>query len=127
MKNYLLFFLLSISIMSCERYDEELIPLAGVYEGVLVGDGAIFTMSISVDRNDIILDAPFDGFEFAILESNVRNEDQEVFDLDFCNQEIYPDVFICGEGFYSYGDLQLNYELDFGFGVQEFILVATKY
>lgn len=126
MKKYLLLLILIPAFMGCEEYDDALVPLVGVYEGVLVGEPGVFTMSVSVEGNDLIIDAPFDGFTFGIIESNVRNEEQEIIDLDFCGQELYPDVFICGDGFYNYGDIQLSYELDFGFGIEEFIIVATK-
>ena len=124
-KLLLLFFVLS-GLISCERYQDELVPLVGVYEGIIVGEPGAFTMSVAVEGNDLIIDAPFDGFSFSIINANVRNEDEDIIDLDFCGQQIHPDVVICGDGFFNFGDIQLWYELDYGFGVEEFVLVATK-
>ena len=124
---YLFLVLCALFCFSCEPYNEELIPLAGVYEGVVVGQPNVFTMSVAVEGNDILIDAPFDGFGFSLLVVDVDNEDRDVVDLEFCNQEIYQDVSICGMGYYSYGDLQLDYELDFGDFTDSYTLVASKF
>lgn len=123
---YLLCFSLVFFLPACDPLDEELVPMVGVYEGHLVGISGPFSMNIFLDGNDLFMEAPFEGFEYSVIEVDVNNKDQEIVDFEFCNQDIGFDLTACGDGIFSNGSLQLDYEIDNGSFVERLTLVASK-
>ena len=76
MKQTLLFFVLMIGLASCtEKFNEDVLTIAGVYEATVVGVDGPFAVTISIDHDkDIIIDAPFDGNSWFLVEAKVKNE-----------------------------------------------------
>ena len=128
MKNFLLFLLLVVIISSCEQYDEDVLEMTGIYEGNVVGVTGPHTMSVSYDRGDeIVIEAPFDGFIWTQVFADVDDQEDRVKDIDIYEQQIGPGIFIWGDGSYFNGTLQLDYTIDFGFEIIDFRILATQF
>jgi len=130
MKNhfYLFLSLICLTSIACEDYNERLVPLIGVYDGQVVGVSNLFSFSVSLDAgDDVLIDAPFDGLNYTVLDVRVNRQEEEIMELEFCDQALDSNAFICGSGIYSFGTLQLDYEIDNGLFVETFTLVATKF
>lgn len=128
MKQILLLFFFGslLSLMSCQQI-RPLVPVVGVYDGFVIGQSDVFAMNVSVGGSeDIIIDAPINGFDFTTFEANLSNNNQEIIRIDFCSDALDRNIFICGDGYYFDNSLQLDYEVDSGGFVEVFSLVATK-
>ena len=128
MKDFILFFSLIALFTSCERFDEDVLEITGLYEGNVVGVTGPHTMSISYDRGDeIVIEAPFDGFIWTQVLADVDDQEDRVKDIDIYEQQIGPGIFIWGEGSYFEGTLQLDYTIDFGREILDFRILATQF
>lgn len=108
------FILLSLSLLfiSCDEYDSDTFEIAGVYEARIVGLNGSFSMPISIEYGDeLVIEAPFDGTIWDIVYADVDCNDCEIKDIDIEWQELDNGVSISGRGAYSYGTIQLDYEM----------------
>jgi hypothetical protein len=128
MKKILLVFLVAGLFSACERYDEDVLEMTGIYEGNVVGVTGPHTMSVSYDRGDeIVIEAPFDGFVWTQVFADVDDQEDSVKDINIYEQEIGPGVFIWGDGSYFQGTLQLDYTIDFGRELVDFRILASQF
>ena len=128
MRNFILLILLAFSINSCEKYDEFVLEITGLYEGNVVGITGPHTLSISYDRGDnIVIEAPFDGFVWSYIYADVDHQEDRLKEIDIYEQEIGPGIFIWGEGSYFDGTLQLDYSIDFGYEIIDFRIIAIQH
>lgn len=128
MKKVLLVFLVAGFFTACEQYDEDVLEMTGIYEGNVVGVSGPHTISVSYDRgDDIVIEAPFDGFVWTQVYADVDDQEDNVKDINIYEQEIGPGVFIWGDGSYFQGTLQLDYTIDFGRELVDFRLLASQF
>jgi hypothetical protein len=121
LSTFLLFF-------SCDTLDQDVIPIVGVYESHVQGLAGPFSMSVSADRGDnILIEAPFDGFEWIVIEADVDNQQEDFKEIKIFDQEVGNGVFIEGEGFFFDGTMQLDYSIDFGNDRLDFRLIGSKF
>lgn len=127
-----LFYLLTlctatIFLTSCERYDDEVLPVIGVYEANVVGVSGPFSVSISVDHGDNIrIDAPWDGENWAVLDADVDNEFEFEKRIKIFDQEIGDGVRIWGDGIFFDYTIQLDYTIRIDGVKYNYTLVGTK-
>jgi len=130
MKNfiYLLGFLSTILLISCDPYDEDILPIVGSYEANIIGLVGSFDMAISTTGGDNIrIDAPFDGFDYYLVDADIDNEEEWRKEIDIDRQEIAPDVYIEGRGVYFDYSIQLDYSIEDFTGEYDFTLVASQF
>ncbi len=128
MKKILLVFLIAGLFTACEQWDEDVLEMTGLYEGNVIGISGPHTMSVSYDRGDeIVIEAPFDGFIWTQIFADVDDQEENIKDIDIYDQEIGPGVFIWGDGSYFQGTLQLDYTIDFGRERVDFRILASQF
>ena len=116
-----------ITITSCEKYDEDFFQITGIYDARVVGLTGPHDIGISYDNGDnIVIEAPFDGFVWIAVYADVDNQDEAVKQIDIHWQEIGPGIFIEGEGAYLNGSLQLDYTIDFTTEIIDFRIVGSQ-
>ena len=124
---YLILLCLGLFIISCEKYDEDVLPVIGVYEANIVGEGGPFSISVSSDfGNNILIDAPWDGENWFVAEARVTNEFDFEKDLRVKNQEIENGVRLSGDGIFFDYSIQLDYTIRIDGVRHDFTLVGTK-
>lgn len=127
MKYSIVVFLVLISMVSCDDYNDEIFEIAGVYQASIVGDRGSFDMPISIDYGDnIIIEAPFDGSVWDIVYADIDCTTCDIKEIKIEEQQLEQGVFIQGYGAYSYGSIQLDYSMLIFNDEYEFTLIATK-
>jgi len=125
---YLPLFILGFLVLtSCEKYQDEILPVVGVYEANVIGVAGPFSISISVDYGDnLYIDAPWDGEVWNVIDAFVHNEADFKKFIRIRDQRLSDGVRIWGEGvFYDY-TIQLDYTVRI-IGVNEhFTMVGKK-
>jgi hypothetical protein len=120
--------LLILTLSSCQDIDEDIIPVVGVYRAHVVGIIGPFDLIISTDGgDDIIIEAPFDGFDWYTVKADIDDQTQAIMDINIRNQEIDNDIKMKGSGFYNEGTIELKYSINFGSKVTNFTIVGTKF
>lgn len=128
MRNFLLFLFSFTFLTACAKYDEEVLPVVGVYEAHVLGLTGPVSISVSIDHGEeIFIEAPFDGFEWIVVEANVN--DKEAFDkeIKIRRQWVGGDVEIWGNGIYYDHTIQLDYTMRFGNAEYDYTLIGTKF
>lgn len=126
MKQLIFTLLTSLTLFSCQ-VDEEIIPLVGIYRAHVLGVAGPFDLIISTHQNDnVLIEAPFDGINWAIIEADIDDKDLTVKDIDILSQQIYTTTTIKGDGFYSGNTLELEYCIKEGNDCLTYKIVATK-
>ncbi|WP_235297865.1 hypothetical protein [Portibacter marinus] len=124
---YVALIFLTLIIISCEKYDEEILPVVGVYEANVVGVSGPFSISVSSDRgNRILIDAPWDGENWAVLEARIRNEHEWDKDIVIREQWLADGVTLVGEGIFFDYSIQLDYIIWIDNIRHDFTIVGTK-
>ena len=128
MKRTLLFAtLVSLVFTSCFVIDENILPVVGIYRAHIVGVAGPFDLIISTDRrDDVIIEAPFDGDYWYTLKADIDDQTKRIIDIDIHSQQIDQGIMIKGDGFFVNGTLELRYTMKFGSETVNFKLVATK-
>ena len=128
MKRTLLFAtLVSLVFTSCFEIDENILPVVGIYRAHIVGVAGPFDLIISTDRrDDVIIEAPFDGDYWYTLKADIDDQTKRIIDIDIHSQQIDQGIMIKGDGFFVNGTLELRYTMKFGSETVNFKLVATK-
>ena len=125
---YTISILSTLLFVACEPYDEDILPLVGSYEGSIIGLTGSFDMAVSTSGGDNIrIDAPFDGFDYYVIDADIDNEEQFRKEIDIDFQEIAPNVYIEGRGVYFDNSIQLDYTIEDSFGAFDFTLVASQF
>ncbi|MBK8621923.1 MAG: hypothetical protein IPN79_09205 [Saprospiraceae bacterium] len=126
MKQLIFTLLTSFTLFSCQ-VDEEIIPLVGIYRAHVLGVAGPFDLIISSDRGDnVLIEAPFDGVNWAITEADIDDKDLTVKDIDILSQQIYTTATIKGDGFFSGNTLELEYCIKEANDCLTYKIVATK-
>lgn len=130
MKSYLLTVSLLLMVFffsSCEKYREDILPLAGVYEANVVGVSGPFSVSISVDYgNNVLIDAPWDGEIWSVIEAHIRNEGLYRKIIRISAQNIGDGVRIWGEGIWYDYTFQLEYTIRIDGINYDYTLIGSK-
>ncbi len=128
MRVYLLLFVpFLFGITSCEKFRDDVLPIAGVYEANVVGVAGPFSMSISIDHGDnILIEAPFDGEHWEVIGADVDTEYGEHMDIDIDHTDLSPNVYLSGDGFFLNGDVQLDYDITINGKREHYTIVGSK-
>ena len=125
-----LFYLLimaAIFLASCDDIDERIYPVVGIYRAHVLGVAGPFDLIISTESGDnVLMEAPFDGFEWYIVKADIDNQDKKVMDIDIPSQDIGGGIRISGNGFYNDGTVELSYTVDFGNEKLRYKLIGTR-
>lgn len=114
-------------LISACRPDERVVPLVGVYRAHIQGLAGPFDLIVSTHQGDnVLIEAPFDGNSWTIIEVDVDDHLQNIVDLDILKQDIYFDAVIHGDGFFSNNTLELEYCIKEGGNCTWYKIVATK-
>jgi hypothetical protein len=119
--------MISLFLVSCEKYQDEVLPVVGVYEANVLGVGGPFSISISVDYGDnLLIEAPWDGEVWDLVEANLQNEFDFKKFIRIRDQRLADGVRIWGEGvFYDY-TIQLDYTIRIEGVSEHYTIVGTK-
>ena len=129
MKKILILAAILISISSCEKYDDCVLPIVGVYEAHIVGVSGPFDLVISESHGDKIkIDAPWLENTWSVLDANIDGcfEDDVKMDIDIPTQTFDEYRDIGGKGFYSDYTIQIDYTIYDGDDRYEYTIVGTK-
>ncbi len=119
--------LIGLILTSCEKYQEPILPVVGVYEANVVGVGGPFSISISVDFGDnILIDAPWDGEYWNVVEAEVRDEFEFEKRIRIFDQVLADGTRIYGEGIFFDYTIQLDYTVRYGGERYDYTIVGTK-
>ncbi len=122
-----IFIMISLFLVSCEKYQDEVLPVVGVYEANVLGVAGPFSLSVSVDYGDNLrIEAPWDGEVWDIVEANLQNEADFKKFINIRDQRLDEGVRIWGEGvFYDY-TIQLDYTIRIDGVSEHYTIVGTK-
>jgi hypothetical protein len=124
----LLFSVLAVILFSsCQEIDENILPVVGIYRAHVVGVAGPFDLIISTERgDDVLIEAPFDGFDWYTLTADIDNQTERTMDFNIRNQQIAPFTDIKGTGFFRDGTIELRYSINFDGETVNFKVVGTK-
>ena len=118
----------TLFLFACEEYNENILPIVGTYEASIIGVGGPFDMAISTTGGDNIrIDAPFDGFDYFLVDADIDDEEQLRKEIDIDRQEVAPNVFIEGRGVYFDFSIQLDYTIEDQFDEYDLTLVGSQF
>lgn len=129
LKRITIYFLLisGFLLTSCEKYQEEILPIVGVYEANVIGLAGPFSISIAVDYGDNIqIDAPWDGENWIVVDAEVRNEFDFQKRIKIFDQNLEDGTRIWGEGVFQDYSLQLDYTIRIDRVEYDYTIVGTK-
>jgi hypothetical protein len=116
-----------ISFSSCQEIDENILPVVGIYRAHVVSVAGPFDLIISTKRgDDVLIEAPFDGFDWYTLTADIDNQTERTMDFNIRNQQIAPFIDIKGTGFFRDGTIELRYSINFDGETVNFKVVGTK-
>lgn len=119
--------LLVFLISSCEKYDEDVMEIAGVYEAHVTGVAGPFSMVISADYgNSIKIDAPWLKDTWALIQADVRDKEDYSKRINIYSQKFDGNKRIYGEGVFQNYTLQIDYTIEDGNDLYHYTLVGTK-
>jgi len=119
--------LLGISFYSCNEIDENILPVVGIYRAHVVGVAGPFDLIISTDQgDDVIIEAPFDGFDWYTIKADVDNQTERTMNFSITNQNIASFTDMKGTGFFRDGTIELRYSINFDGETVNYKLVGTK-
>jgi hypothetical protein len=128
MKNLLFISVLAIFLLtSCEKYDEDIMPVVGNYEASILGVAGPFSMTIASDYGDnIIIEAPWLDDNYTLVDADVDEEEFYRLHIDIFRQNIGNGLVIYGEGIYQDFSVQIDYTIEDGNDLYHYTLVGTK-
>ena len=128
MKNLLLLFVLSLFLITaCEKYDEDIMPIVGVYEAHIAGVAGPFSMNITANYGDNIrIEAPWLDDNWHIIDADVDDKEYYSKDIDIPYQSIGEGLKIYGDGVYQDFSIQIDYTIEDGNDLYHYTLVGTK-
>jgi len=102
--------------------------MVGNYDSVIIGDPNAFTLTVSADFDDnILIEAPFDGIAWDVVEADVDCEECDLKEIDIFRQDLGSGITIEGRGAYSFGTIQLDYTLWLRRDVFEYTIVGSLF
>lgn len=120
--------LISVAFTSCQRIDEDILPLVGIYRAHIIGVAGPFDLIIGTDRgDDVIIEAPFDGSDWYTVVADIDNQDKSIMDINIHNQDISSGVKMKGNGFFQNGTLEIKYNITVSGVKTQYTIVGTKY
>lgn len=126
MKHFMICSLLFLFI-SCEEYDIDTFEVAGLYQARIVGLNGSFEMPITIEFGDeLTIEAPFDGTIWDVVYADIDCNDCEIKEIYIDRQRLEDGVFISGSGAYSYGTIQLDYDMSIFDENFSYSLVGSK-
>lgn len=128
MKKLILLFVLSVFLFTaCEKYDEDIMPIVGVYEAHISGVAGPFSMNITAHYGDNIrIEAPWLDDNWYIVDADVDDKEYYLKDIDIPNQQIGDGLRIYGEGVFQDFSIQLDYTIVDGDDLYHYTLVGSK-
>lgn len=129
MKNFYVLLIAMPLLFSCEKFDEDVIEISGLYHANVLGISGPHIISVAYDRGDeILIEAPFDGYEWTYIYADVDKQKDFIKEIDIYEQEIGPGVYIWGDGFYQDGTLQIDYTIEFSpFEIYDYRIVGVQH
>ncbi len=129
MKKSIIYLLLITSLASsCEDYNEDIFEIVGTYDANIIGVPGAFDMVVASDFGDnILIKAPFDGAVIDVISADIDCEVCEFKEIDIDRQEVDRNVIIWGRGLYSYGTIQIDYEMEIDGVWFEFTMIGTRF
>ncbi len=117
-----------ISFSACEKYDDCVLPIVGVYEAHVVGISGPFDMVISEYHGDRIkIDAPWLEDTWLVVDADINGcADDYKMDIRIPEQTFDEYRDIGGKGFYSDYTIQIDYTIYDGDDRYEYTIVGTK-
>lgn len=127
MKYGILLFIAASIFTSCEKYNEDVLPVVGVYHAHILSGSGDFSMGIQIDYGrNIRIDAPWDDFFWYEVDAKVRHEEDWDKDIKIPLQWIDDGIEIKGEGVFFENSIQLDYTLWIDGYPYEYTLVGSK-
>lgn len=112
MKLKLLILFACFAFSSCEKYDENVLPVVGTYTTHVVGGEGDFTMSISVDYGkNLTIDAPWDNNLWYAADAKLRHEENWNKEIRIPHQYLDNGIELKGEGIFFDHSIQLDYTI----------------
>lgn len=114
-------------LSSCEKYEEEVMPIVGLYEATISGVAGPFTMSIAADYGDnIIIEAPWLDDNWSLIDADVDEEGYYRMEINIPRQNIGDGLKLYGEGVFQDYSLQIDYTIEDGYDLYHYTLVGSK-
>jgi len=128
MMKSLVFLLITATLtISCENYNEDVFEVVGSYDTSIIGLPGSFDMIVASDSGDnILIEAPFDGSVIDVISADLDCVTCEFKEIDIERQELDGNIKIWGRGLYSYGTIQLDYEMDIDGVRSTFIMIGSR-
>jgi len=130
MKNLLLLSFLGIvmiSVSSCEKYDEDILPMVGVYEAHIAGVSGPFSMNITADYGDNIkIEAPWLEDQMKLVYADVNEEENFTKKIKIAEQTLSHGLRIYGDGVFQDYSVQIDYTIVDGYDLYHYVLIGTK-
>ena len=127
MRPLILLSFFAMLFISCEKYNEDVLPVVGVYNAHVIGGHGDFAMSIQVDYGrNITIDAPWDDFFWYVAEAKVRHEEDWDKEIRIPSQWLDHGIEIQGEGVFFDQSIQLDYSLWIDGHRYDYTIVGTK-
>lgn len=126
-KLFMLVILAGLFLVSCEKYDEDILPLVGVYEAHISGIAGPFSMNITSNYGDNVrIEAPWLDDNWSIVDADIDEKESYTKDIDIPNQPIGSGLRIYGEGVFQDYSIQIDYTIVDGNDLYHYTLVGTK-
>ena len=128
MKKLLIFSVLAVLLFgSCEKYDEDILPMVGIYEAYISGVAGPFSMNIVSDYGDnIIIQAPWLEDIDERVEADIDEVDHFRKKIQIHEQYLGKGRRIYGEGAFQDYSIQIDYTIVDGNELYHYTLVGTK-
>ena len=128
MKKLLILSVLALLVFSsCEKYDEDIMPVVGVYEAHITGVAGPFSMNITSNYGDnIIIEAPWLDGKWYLVDADIDFAGDYNKRIQIHDQPIGGGLRIYGEGAFQDFSIQIDYTIVDGNDLYHYTLVGTK-
>jgi len=114
-------------LSSCEKYDEDILPIVGVYEAHITGIAGPFSINVTSDYGDNVnIEAPWLDDEWRIIKADIDYKEEYTKEIEIHTQSLSNGIQIYGEGVFQDYTLQIDYTIVDGDDLYHYTLVATK-
>jgi hypothetical protein len=127
MKHIAFTLFLGVLLTSCEKYDENVLPVVGTYVAHVVGGEGDFTMSINIDYGrNLTIDAPWDDYFWYAAHAKLRHEEDWDKEIRIPHQTLDAGVQLQGEGVFFDYSIQLDYTIWIDGHAYHYTIVGSK-
>jgi len=130
MKKFILLSAFCVFLFSAcndDPFNEDVYPLIGVYDANIVGVSGPFVISVTAaGGDDINIDAPWDGENWDVIETDVDNSFEYEIELDIRNRDYLEEGEIDGVGVFVDYTIQFDYSIKVDGEREDYTLIATK-